>query len=65
MAYKHHHTLASKAPPVLVSLLGVIHESVKELVSILLLELLALWLQSLDGLLVLLLTLAQVLLGEL
>ena len=52
-------------PPVLVSLLSVIHESAKELVSILLLELLALRLQSLDGQLMLLLTLAQILLGEL
>ena len=65
MAYGHHHTLASKAPPVLVSLLGVIHESVEELVSVLLLELLAQGLQSLDGLLMLLPTLAQVLLSEL
>ena len=56
---------ASKATPVLVSLLGVIHESVKELVGILLLEVLALGLQGLDGPLVLLLTLAQILLGKL
>ena len=64
-ACAQHHMPASKAPPVLVSLLGVIHESVEELVGILLLDLLALWLQGLDGPLVLLLTLAQVLLGEL
>ena len=52
-------------PPVLVSLLGVIHEAVKKLVGILLLKMLAVGLQGLDGLLMLLLTLPQVLPGEL
>ena len=65
MACGPRHMLASKAPPVLVSLLSVIHESIKEFVGILLLELLTLGLQSLDGLLVFLLTFAQILLGEL
>ena len=56
------HTLAS---PVLVSLLSVVHEAVKEFVSGLLGELLVLGLQGLHGLLMLLLPLAQILLGEL
>ena len=51
--------------PVLLSLLIIIHEAVKELVSVLFAELLAVGLQSLHGLLVLLLTLPQVLPCEL
>lgn len=52
-------------PPVDVTLYDIIHEPVIELVGILLLELLAAGLQGLNGLLMLLLTLAQVLLGKL
>lgn len=44
--------------PVLLSLLSIIHEAVKELVSVLFAELPAVGLQSLHGLLVLLLTLS-------
>ena len=50
--------------PVLLSLLSVVHEAVKELIGVLIAELLALGLQRLDGLLMLLLPLAQILLGE-
>ena len=55
----------SSSLPVLLSLLCIVHESIEELLGILLAELLSVRLQSLHGLLVLLFPLLQVLPGEL